>query len=93
MQKRVIVWLFLSLIIVASGVLAQQQQIGPNYETSCENGICQTTIYSYEKYWLNDQDEWQEIDEGFHDCSENEETKYCTNSYNFDVTATGDGLC
>ena len=40
-------------------------EIGPNYETTCdENSVCTSTIYSYQKYY-QENNEWVQIDENF----------------------------
>jgi hypothetical protein len=60
---------------------------GPQWNTICENGICNTTIYSYEKYWLNGNGDYEEIDESWHTC----DAGYCTNNYHFNVQANNNG--
>ncbi|GEM_PF-3142303 len=92
MKKIIIsVVIALSLAVVFGGLystLAQQKvEKGANWETECNEEQCQTTIYSYEKYWKNSQGEWEEIDENFYDCSSGGEKKYCTKTYHFYVEA------
>ena len=76
-----------SLNFVSAAITTEK---GPNYETTCENNICQTTIYSYQKYWRSN-DEWEEVDERFSDCSENGMTKYCSGNYHFKAVADNNG--
>ena len=78
------------LIFSANFISAQEITKGSNYETSCKNEVCTTTIYSYERYFLRD-NVWEEIDEDFFDCSANGETKFCTKDYRFNVVAKGNG--
>ena len=40
-------------------------QRGTNWERNCEDGGCQITLYSYQKYYVNEGDEWEQIDENF----------------------------
>src|SRR3989344_6548612 len=79
------IFLILVLISVVSisipSVKALESAIGPNYEISCKGNTCQSTIYSYEKYWLNETREWEEINESFYACSEGEITRYCSRDY------------
>src|SRR3989344_1977176 len=83
--------LLMAILILSSNfIFAQEITKGPNYETLCENEVCTTMIYSYEKYFSRD-NVWEEIDEDFFDCSANGETKFCTNNYRFNVVAKGNG--
>ncbi len=63
---------------------------GLNWDRECVENECQTTVYSYQKYW-NDGGDLIEIDESFHDCSTDEATKYCTNEYHFKAEADQNG--
>lgn len=65
---------------------AQLNNKGANYETNCQNNICTTQVYSYEKYFFRD-NQWEEINENFFDCSSEGRTKYCTKDYHFNVLA------
>ena len=84
----VLAGLFLSLLPVTSS--QSSSSLGPNWETLCSGGTCQTTLYSYEKYFFNGQ-EWEEIDENWYDCSQGEETQFCTNEYHFNTIAKSNG--
>ena len=86
-NKYIIAGIVVFVILVSSFSVLAQSTKGPNWETSCEGNICSTLLYSYEKYWYNENNEWEEIDENFFDCSEGNLTKYCTNTYYFDVVA------
>jgi len=88
--------LFLVTILLITGILinfayAQQTSKGPRWETTCQNNICQTTIYSYEKYFFRN-NVWEEIDENFYDCSQGQNIRFCTKDYHFNVTADSTGL-
>lgn len=93
MKKSVLI--ILSFILFSFGALsfssAQLESKGSNWERSCEGNTCETTLYSYEKYFFQN-DAWEEIDENFYDCSDGQETRYCTKNYYFNVTADGQGL-
>ncbi|MFH1802528.1 MAG: hypothetical protein ABH864_03680 [archaeon] len=90
-MKKHIVFGLIAIFLLAGLAAAQQNSIGPSHETTCEENICTTMIYSYEKYWLNEQEQWEEIDESFYDCSTNSETKFCTRQYHFNATADNRG--
>ncbi len=88
----IILIVFSALLLVVS---AQQPSstIGSNWETSCTETECQTALYSYEKYWHNEQGEWEAIDENWFDCSGNlGQVTFCTKNYYFNVTADENGL-
>ncbi len=83
----------LSLSLVGSSPEVLPQNIssqGSNWETTCEAGNCQTTLYSYEKYFLRN-NKWEEIDENWHDCSSGGITTFCTQTYYFSVKADNQG--
>ena len=94
MKKRLLVGFLLVILIIGffSLILAQEQDgeisYGPNWETVCESGICQTIVYSYEKYWIDETGNYEEIDESWHSCPEG----YCTNEYHFNVIANSNGI-
>lgn len=58
----------------------------PQSITSCQNGVCNSIFYSYEKYFLRD-GIWKEINENFFACAEG----FCTNNYHFQTIATSKG--
>lgn len=61
---------------------------GSNFETLCNpNGLCNTTIYSYDKYFDRGGN-FEEIDESWHSCEEG----FCTNDYYFQATANQEGI-
>lgn len=76
-----ITFIYLSFLSIVS---AQSNIKGENYETSCLNNICTTTVYSYEKYFFKN-NQWEEIEDNFFDCSSDSEVKYCTKNYYFNV--------
>lgn len=64
----------------------------PSSERSCDsNNVCQVTVYSYEKYWLNSEGNWETIDTDFYDCSERETQRFCTKNYYFTIIADAEG--
>src|SRR3989344_452019 len=71
---KIIYFIFGFLLLLASLVLAEA---GTNYETTCNEGICTSTIYSYQKYYQND-GVWTQIDENFG-------TENCEINYNYCV--------
>lgn len=79
-------FLIMSLVLNVSAYVER----GPNYETICYGSVCETDIYSYERYWFEN-GKWVEIDESFSDCSVDGKLRYCTNVYNFNVISDGDG--
>src|SRR3989338_4301572 len=90
MQKKGIFILFILSLIVLSFTSAQLQTTttnkGSNFETQCENNLCTTTVYSYDKYFqINNV--WEEIDENWYLCENN----LCTKNYHFNATASQDG--
>src|SRR3989344_4416475 len=96
MHKRGVfaVFLITILFVLISFTTAQSPQIqrelvnqGSNFETTCQENECTTTIYSYDKYF-NRNGAWEEIDESWHTCAEG----FCTNSYYFDATVNNEGL-
>ena len=82
-----IVLLFLVIILSLSISAQQSTSFGPNYERSCQNRICQTTIYYYEKYFYKN-NQWEEIDENWHSCGNN----FCTKNYYSNITADNNGF-
>lgn len=61
---------------------------GSTWDKTCSDNMCQTTIYSYEKYWFDSQSGiWGEIDESWHECGND----LCTNEYYFKAVAQSDG--
>lgn len=88
---RGIIVFFVILVFGSGFAVGSVVSYGPNWESVCEGGICQTTLYSYEKYWRNENNRWEDINESFYDCSERGETKFCTNPYHFDVVVRGNG--
>ncbi|MBS3083736.1 hypothetical protein J4423_02950, partial [Candidatus Pacearchaeota archaeon] len=91
-MKKVKIFLASMIFIALIGFTVSAQEVtrGSNYETICENGICEAKIYSYEKYFLRNET-WEEIDENFFDCSANGETKFCTKDYRFNIVAKANG--
>jgi|SRR3989344_1720723 len=91
-NRKILNLILLTVVLIFSSNFISAQEITKslNYETSCENEVCTTMIYSYEKYFLRN-NVWEEIDEDFFDCSANGETKFCTNNYRFNVVAKGNG--
>lgn len=61
---------------------------GANFATYCTEGVCNTTVYSYEKYFDRN-GVWEEIDENWHPCGINQ---FCTTNYYYDVIASQNGL-
>ena len=86
---------FAPLIFIFSlafvSLASAQVSYGPNWETSCEGSICQSTIYSYEKYWLNETREWEELNESFYACSDGQTTRYCSHNYYYQATLDNRG--
>jgi len=98
MKKRLIISIIIFLIIAINFLSINVKAIGTseiskgsNWETSCIGNECQTTLYSYEKYWHNEQGEWEEIDENWFDCSEGLEVKFCTKEYYYKAVISGYG--
>lgn len=60
---------------------------GFNFVTYCTDASCNTTVYSYEKYF-NRNGEWEEVDEDWYSC----EQGYCTKDYYYNATAYDNGL-
>lgn len=96
MQKRLIIvglsaLLFFSILLFTTAQITQTQQVivnkGANFETSCVENDCNTTIYSYDKYFNRD-GVLEEIDESWHVCEEG----FCTNRYYFEAIASSNGL-
>lgn len=93
----VVAIVFILFIGVNSNFYATAQQnnevtYGPNWETVCEGNTCQTIVYSYEKYWFNENGDYEEIDESWYDCSQGGETQFCTNEYHFNAIANANGV-
>src|SRR3989338_3298016 len=88
--QNIFIILVIAFLFSLTSVSASQPSIGSNYETSCDNNVCTSTIYSYEKYF-NRNGEWEEIDESWHDCSIEGVNMYCTKEYHFGVTADSRG--
>ncbi len=93
MQKKfLLVFYLFSFFVFISMVSAQNIQrdftdIGSNFETSCNEIICTTKIYSYDKYF-DRRGTWELIDESWHNCEEG----FCTNDYYFNATVDNQGL-
>src|SRR3989344_349720 len=83
---------FVLFLLILGSFIASAQEVekGSNYDTICDGATCTTTVYSYEKYFLRNET-WEEIDENFFDCSTNEETKFCTKDYRFNIVAKANG--
>ena len=72
------VFLILILSVLLGGafpVTAQESTTtyGPQWKSVCQGYDCETTIYSYEKYWIDESGNYEEIDEV---CSINESVLY-----------------
>src|SRR3989344_3818789 len=91
-NRKILNLILLTVVLIFSSNFISAQEITKslNYETSCENEVCTTMIYSYEKYFLRN-NVWEEIDEDFFDCSENGEIKFCTNDYHIKAEADSNG--
>ncbi|MBU0959222.1 MAG: hypothetical protein KKB31_04740, partial [Nanoarchaeota archaeon] len=73
-MKIKILIIILALLILFPLIEAE---VGKNYETNCENGICTTNLYSYQKYYQDD-GKWKEINENF-------KTENCEDGFDFCV--------
>ncbi len=70
------------------------ENVGSNWETSCIESECQTIVYSYEKYWKNEQGQWEVVDENWFECSNGGNVgnaRFCTKNYYFNVQADSQG--
>lgn len=87
-NKIMILAMIILIFAIMQNVIAAEPRnsVGANYETTCSGDICTTEIYSYEKYFLRN-NQWEEIDEDFFDCSSDGRAKYCTNDYHFNIVA------
>ena len=83
-------FLFLLLPLVSS-IEHGETSYGPHWDTSCNENTCQSTIYSYEKYWRNSSNDWEEMNESFYACSEGELTRYCSRDYYYQTIIDGGG--
>ncbi len=91
MKKGVLAFALLAFfIIILNFVSAEIISKGPNWDRTCSGNICESVIYSYEKYWDNG-NEWEEIDESWKDCS-SDVTRFCTNDYHYKAVADSNGL-
>lgn len=79
----------LFLLGVMTG-LVSAIEYGSNWDRNCKGDICEVNIYSYEKYWDNN-GAWDELNDRFSDCSEEEITKYCSGNYHFKAIADNNG--
>src|SRR3989344_3562931 len=98
MHKKVII-LFLSLFflfvfiffttaqITSNPIPSQLVNRGTNFETTCIENHCNTTVYSYDNYFKRN-NQWEEIDEDWFSCEEG----FCTNDYHFKAVAGSSGL-
>ena len=94
MHKKLKFILSVTIILLYFTYLSSAQSIqsreltnqGSNFETTCADNLCATTIYSYDKYF-NRNNEWEEIDESWKSC----EQGFCTNNYYFQATASSSG--
>jgi RHS repeat-associated protein len=92
MLKRGIFFIFILFIFMVPFSLSQQISYTSNSETLCSGDTCTLNLYSYEKYWLNENSEWEEVDENWYDCSISlQDVKYCTKNYYFNTTADSQG--
>jgi len=79
---RIRIWIGLLLVLSLAFAVAEK---GSNYETTCVNGVCTSTIYSNLKYVEDSKGEWQEVvenfgslqcDNGYDYCSEEDKSYY-----------------
>lgn len=80
---------FLVILFAVSPVTTQSGSgvsYGSNWESVCVEGECETTIYSYQKYWLENND-WLEIDENFDDVNCDVNYDYCVDRNLYQVHA------
>ena len=66
---------------------------GVNWERNCaESGGCETVLYSYQKYYVNENDEWEQIDERFRteNCEEGYDVCVDRNLYQVHVKSDSD---
>lgn len=94
-KGEILVLIAVLLVIVISGTIfvsaEDNTEIGSNYETTCDgDGLCETTLYSYEKYFLRGR-EWELIDESWSDCSVGQRQEFCSREYHYKAVLDEDG--
>src|SRR3989344_7040572 len=94
MREKIIFLFILPVLSLLFTVSAQSPtlniqsftDIGNNFDKTCYENSCITTIYSYERYF-NRNGVWEEIDENWYSCG----NSFCTNNYYFNATADNQG--
>ncbi len=61
---RHILFVILFVLLLALSANASETSYGSNYDSSCVEDVCNANIYSYQKYYIED-NTWKTIDENF----------------------------